>query len=312
VKISKYIVLGACFSFVCSSVYSKKELTETTKQVVAPKAKKDVVKKAKSTVHDNYHLVNKISRIIYTDGEPIIITMQDFSRKSLDGKSRTKEEVTIDHILFYEAIEKYHMPFPQERVERHINSLRERFGLDDVQIEDLFKKEGYAFEEGKKELAMSYAINDLIQHLIMGRLIVTEQEIEQYHKKNPAIEPAAFRIQKGFLKKDEWTKTDIDALTQDGQHEDRIEWQTAYWLAKDEIAESKLFIADMQPGEIRSIENEDGYEVIKLLKRKKEHTKTLDERRREISDHLRFPKYQKMLDELHKELLSKYEIVDMA
>ncbi len=256
-------------------------------------------------------LVNQIKIVIYSSHtDPIIITSLDLSRKSLDGRERTEQEVILDRIKCYgEGLGVYHMPYPEERVEKHLTSLREVHGISDVQIQELFAKEGYSLEEGKKELAISYVVGDLMQHLIIGKLIVTEQEIEEYYKKNPVIEPAAFRIEKGTLLKDEWTQKEIDALMYDGQYVERVQWGVTYWLELDEIADDRKFIVDMKPGEIRALESEEGYEAIRLVKRKKEHAKTLDERRREIADQLRFPKYQKMLDEYHAKLLSSYDIV---
>ena len=297
----------------------KKELVESASVSKKVDAVKDVVtpvveqKKTtkKEPVAPTLTPVNSIKIVIYSShADPIVITSLDLSRKSLDGRERTEQEVILDRIKCYgEGLGIYHMPYPEERVEKHLTSLREVHGISDKQIQELFAKEGYSFNEGKKELAISYVVGDLMQHLIIGKLIVTEQEIEEYYKKNPEIEPAAFRIEKGSLLKDEWTQKEIDALVNDGQYAERVQWGVTYWLALDEIADDRKFIVDMKPGEIRVVESEEGYDAIKLVKRKKEHTKTLDERRRDIADQLRFPKYQKMLDEYHAKLLSSYDIV---
>jgi len=304
------------FSFLCVGLLSAEQAVKTDVQPTqAPKsAKKTVAKKVEKktppkSVKKELELVNKIAIIIYTDAEPIIITLHDITRKSLDGRVRTEKEVLLDRLMYYEALEFYHLPIPEDMVDKHIASIKEAYGLSEDQIEELFQKEGYSFEEGKDELRMSYVIQQLIQQLIMSRLMVTEEEIQQYHKKNPSKEPAAFRIKKGFVKKGDLTQMQLDALIQDGQHQEDVQWGPAYWLEEDEIADAKRFITKMQPGQMKLLKTDDGHEVIQLIKRKKAHSKTLEERRRDISDALRLPKQIKLLKEFQDELLKKYEIV---
>ncbi|NBP02491.1 MAG: peptidyl-prolyl cis-trans isomerase [Proteobacteria bacterium] len=310
----KVVVLAVFF---CNILVGKSEKNSAKKVVVdtaidkkgavntAPEKKVDNVKQPELTT------VNKIAFIIYTDTDPIIITQLDIERKSLDGRARTSDEVLLERILYYEATVAYRIPVPDDLVDKHIASIKEAHGLSEGQIADLFKKEGYTFEEGKEQLRMSYAISHLEQQFIAGRLVVTEKEIQEFYDKHPIKEPAAVRIKKGMLKKDELTEQEFEQLIKSGLHQQRIEWGNPYWLQEHEIADSRKFIMDMQPGTIKVISSADGYEVITVLKRVQEHNKTLDACRKEIADQIRFPKYQKMLYEFHKSVLDKYEIVDM-
>lgn len=310
----KVVVLAVFF---CNVLVAKSEKNSAKKVVVdtaidkkpvlntAPEKKVDNVKQPELTT------VNKIAFIVYTDTDPIIITQLDLDRKSLDGRSRTSDEVLLERILYYEATVAYRIPVPDDLVDKHIASIKEAHGLSEAQIADLFKKEGYTFEEGKEQLRISYAIQNLEQQFIAGRLVVTEKEIQEFYDKHPIKEAAAVRIKKGILKKDELTEKEFDQLVNNGLHQQRIEWGNPYWLQEHEIAEAKKFIMDMQPGTIKVIPAGNDYEVITVLKQTQERNKTLDECRKEIADQIRFPKYQKMLYEFHKSVLDKYEIVDM-
>jgi parvulin-like peptidyl-prolyl isomerase len=275
--------------------------------ILAAKSEKNISKKSAEL-----KTVNKIAFVIYTDTEPIIITQLDLDRKSLDGRTRTSDEVLLERILYYEATVAYRIPVPDDLVDKHIASIKEAHGLSEGQIADLFKKEGYTFEEGKEQLRISYAIQHLEQQFIAGRLVVTEKEIQEFYDKHPIKEPAAVRIKKGILKKDELTEKEFDQLVNNGLHQQRIEWGNPYWLQEHEIADSKKFIMTMEPGTLKVIPSPDGYEVITVLKRTQERNKTLDECRKEIADQIRFPKYQKMLHEFHTSVLGKYEIVHMS
>lgn len=283
---------------VTAQTSEKKELNASKKQVVQQEKKQE--------------LVNKIVFIVYTDTKPIIITQLDIGRKSLDGRVRTKQEVLLERILFYEATEAYKMPAPDDMVDKHLASIKEAHGISEDEIAHLFAKEGYTLQEGKQQLLMSYAIQNLVQQMIASRLVVTEKEIQAFYKEHPIKEPATFRIKKGIVKKDDMTKQQIKELQEDGLHQESVEWTYPYTLDGDEIAESKQFIKTMQPGQIRVIEHPEEYEVIMLIKRKQERVKTLDESRREIAEMIKMPKYEKMVKEFEQSVLKKYEIVDMS
>jgi hypothetical protein len=303
--------------FFCNAFAIKAEKKSAKKIIVDTAVDKKVVvntvpeKKVVKVKQPELKTVNKIAFVIYTDTEPIIITQLDIERKSLDGRTRTSDEVLLERILYYEATVAYRIPVPNDLVDKHIASIKEAHGLSEAQIANLFKREGYTFQEGKEQLRMSYAIQYLEQQFIAGRLIVTEKEIQEFYDKHPIKESASVRIKKGIFKKDELTQEEFEQLINNGLHQQRIGWGNPYWLQKHEIAESKEFIMSMQPGTIKVIPVGDDYEVITVLQHKAERNKTLDECRKEIADQIRFPKYQKMLQEFHTSVLEKYEIVTL-
>lgn len=302
------------FGPLCAKQEVKKASTE-----VASLAKKSVkntiekkAEKPKKQKKAPLKTVNKIAIIVYTDDEPIVITMHDITRKTLDGRKQTKDEVLMDRLIFYEATHTFRMPIPEDRVEKHLLSIKEYHGISEDDIKVLFKREGYSFEEGKEQLRISYTIQTLLQSLIGSRLVVTEKEIKDYYDKHPIKVPATFRIKKAEFSADDMTPEEIKELEQKGEYQERLVWGTSYTLEKDEIADSKKFITKMKPGAIKVVKTDDGYEAIKLIKWQEARTLTLDESRHQIADILRGPKYEQMLDEFKQSLLDKYEIVDLT
>lgn len=254
--------------------------------------------------------INKIVLMIYTDEDPIIVTQHDLNCKSLDGRVRSEEEIIFERLAYWEALHVYKMAAPEESVDKHLASIREQHGVSDEEIKKLFKESGYTFEEGKEQLRISYTLQRLLQELITSRIVVTESEIKEYHEKHPIKEPASFRVQKGFISIGKMTKEELKVLIDDGEGQEEVEWSNPYWLNEDEIADHKKFILSMRPGEISKPEKcEGGFEVVKLIKRRKEHSLALEERYAEIANQLKLPKYEKMLADYREKLLKKYEVV---
>ena len=63
----------------------------------------------------------------------------------------------------------------------------------------MFKSTGYSYEEGVDELRRMLTIDSLLNFKIKSRLVVPEEEVREQYNNNPQIEPAAYRIKKGFL-----------------------------------------------------------------------------------------------------------------
>ena len=61
--------------------------------------------------------------VVYTDEEPIIITQHDIERKSLDGHSKTMQEVLFDRLKYYEATNYYKISGYQEDAQKHIAAI---------------------------------------------------------------------------------------------------------------------------------------------------------------------------------------------
>ena len=281
--------------------------TTTPEQKIASVDTKKAVPIAKKL--DEKATVNKIAIVVYTDDEPIMITQHSLNCKTLDGRMRTRHELLMEKLMCYEALNYYKMPITDEMVDKHLASLKEMHGIGDAQIKQLFKEAGYTYEEGREQLRASYAIQSLMGQLVDGRVVVAEEDVKAFYDKNPLKEQASFRIQTAFIKEGDLTSFQMQDLVEDGLYKDLVVWDSPYSLDIDEIAESKKYIISMKPGEIKSEKVKDGYQVVMLVKRKKERVKPFEECRSDIIAMLRVQSRKDRFASYEKELLGKYDIV---
>ncbi|MCF7900256.1 hypothetical protein K9K77_01985 [Candidatus Babeliales bacterium] len=278
-----------------SQVDSKKEVDEILIKSSAQKEEKA--------------LVNKIAIVVYTDDDPIMITQHSLNCKTLDGRTRTMHELLMEKLMCYEALTYYKIPITDEMVDKHLASLKEMHGIGDVQIKQLFKEAGYTYEEGREQLRASYAIQSLMGQLVDGRVVVEENEVKEYYKKNPIKEQASFRIKTAFVKNGDMTDLQIQDLVEDGLYKDLVVWDSPYWLDIDEIAESKKYITSMKVGQVKSEIVADGHHMVMLVNAKQERIKPFEECRSDIIGLLRGKNRQERFASYEKELLNKYDIV---
>lgn len=263
----------------------------------------------KKEIKEEEALVNKIAIVVYTDDEPIMITQHSLNCKTLDGRTRTMQELLMEKLMCYEALTYYKIPITDEMVDKHLASLKEMHGIGDAQIRQLFKEAGYTYEEGREQLRSSYAIQSLMGQLVDGRVVVEENEVKEYYKNNPLKEQAAYRIKTAFVKKGDMTDLQIQDLVEDGLYKDLVVWDNPYWLERDEIAESKKYITSMKLGQVQSEIVKDGYHMVMLINAKQERIKPFEECRSDIIALLRGKNRQERFASYEKELLNKYDIV---
>lgn len=295
------------WSFTKANIDTKHKVTvtkETSKKNNKENKKTTTVSSNKGTE------VNKIAIVVYTDSEPIIITFLDIDRKSLDGQKRSAKDVLLERLKFYEATEYYKISGYQEDAEKHLKAIKNEHNLNDSQLASIFKESGYTLEEGRKELEMTYAVRRLMQELVINRIVVSEKEIKDYYEKNPVHVCASYKVRKGKVKKSVLTQEQVEDLSKTGKHKEEIVWMSPYWIFEDELAEHKKFITTMKVNAIALSEAlDDEYEFVQVIKTKPGHLKTLKERHNEITQILRYPKYDHYMKEYNDQLLEKYEVV---
>jgi hypothetical protein len=282
----------------------------------APVSKGDGIKK---------ETVNEIAVLIYNNvpsqsgsdskefekAPDIVLTQLDLQRPSIDGRKRTSEDLVNDHLMNSEALYFYRMIVPEDAVDKYINSIKEQHHLSDDQLRAMFKEVGYTYEEGRQQLAMGQAIDSLLNFKIRSRLVVLEKDVREYYDSHPVYEEASYRIKKGFIPEDVFTEEELKKVTDKMMENPVIQWSTSYWLMEDEITEErKQMLKAMKQGSYSHVEPATGgYEIIRLMQVKPRALKSFEDRYREISSLLQEPQYYRLLDDLKKELLEKYEVV---
>ena len=273
--------------------------------------KKETVNQIAVLIYNNVPSQSGSDNKEFEKAPDIVLTQLDVERPSIDGRKRTVAELVMDHLMNSEAIYFYRMIVPEDAVDKYINSIKEQHHLSDDQLRGMFKEVGYTYEEGRQQLAMGQAIDSLLNFKIRSRLVVLEKDVRAYYDAHPEYEEASYRIKKGFIPDGLFTEEELKHVTDAMMKNPAIQWSTSYWLVEDEITdERKEMLRGMKQGAYSHVEPATGgYEIIRMRTIKPRALKTFEDRYREISSVLQEPQYYKLLDELKKELLDKYEVV---
>lgn len=256
--------------------------------------------------------VDKIVAIIYGKEDTMIITQSEVTRRGLDGSIRTLEDLVLERLMYLDA-KKFNMLPSEEDIDKHLLSVQKNYGLTLDQIKEMFKEAGYSYKEGREQFAMTTAVQSVVDYKIMSRLIVPEKDVKEYYEAHPEVEQAAYQLQvavmpyKSGVSREE-QRVEIDAMIEKKRASDPLlpdgfSWSRPFWIDHEDIAEDKIFIFSMAANDVSLPQaTPSGFEVIKLLDKKTERVRPLQDRYREIVNILRRPKYMSMLDEYKAEL----------
>lgn len=261
-----------------------------------------------SFVHAERELINGIACVIYGPvGEPKIVTLLEEARKTIDGRQVSKEEYLDTLLIYYRALEYYNISIPDSAVDQHLASLKEMHGISEADIKKMFQNAGYTFEEGKKQLYMSYVVQSLLGQIIDSRIIVTESEIKDFYLTHPEMVQASYKIRKGFIVEEMTDATILKGL-REGKYKQLVTWGPSYSLNEDEISDERKGILNLEVGQLLLFKEETGYEVLELVSIEPQHLKSLEESYKGIESELRIQKRAELLEKLRKDIESEYTI----
>lgn len=257
--------------------------------------------KKKQTLQDtkvpsNAFTINRILVSIYTEEGSAIITQLDIEKPTLQGEKRTLDEMIFEKLVFLDA--KAHKVVPdEEAVDRHLQTVQRENNLTLDQLKMIFKAAGYTYEEGREQFAVMSTVNSMIDYKIRSRLIVPEKDVVAYYDAHPEMQEPRYYVEIGFVPGDE-------------KNMDEVLWGDPFWINKSEIAEDKEFIMQLKKGETSEFqEAAGGFEVYRLKEFEDERPKPLQARYKEISDALRRPRFEQLMQEYKKELFDNASIV---
>ena len=256
-------------------------------------------------------LLDKIETVIYGPEETSIITRSDLDRPGLDGMPRTKESVTLEHLIFQDA-KKYNI-LDEKLVDRYIAAIQREHNLTLDDLKKMFRDSGYTYEEGREQLAMMNTINSLIDYKIRSRVIVPEKEVRAYYDDHPVYEGEQYKIQRIFVPLAGQSKEQVlKSINRDIKKGKKIvgaEYKTPYWDNKEDL---NPFITDLEVGEFTSpLDTNNGVEIFTLLEKKEKRLVPVEERYKEIADNLREPLYNQLFEDYKKSLFAESVIADL-
>lgn len=292
-----------------ASDVKKTEVKESKKDIEGTPAVPDQKKVSDfDAVPADAKLLDGIVATVFAQEGTKIITASELERRSLDGQERTLEDLIYEQLMILDA-QKFKMAPDDEQIDKHLASVQRDNNITLDQLKTIFTNAGYSYEEGRQQFGIISLINQLLDFKIRSRLIVPEKEVVAYYNANPENQDAGYLVQRALVPFDaeqrhEEQQAEIERYVHGRNGFVVIDWQEPFWIEKQEMADNKKFIMAMQPGDISDpVETTEGFELFKLQESRPERVKKLDERYREISDALRRPKYEQLLNEYKKQLM---------
>lgn len=257
------------------------------------------------------YTIDRIEAVIYGTEATDMITLSDVKRIGFDGKPKIKEDVIVERLMFQEAL-KNRIPVDEKVVDDYIEKVAKSFGGTQADVHKMFEEAGYTPEEGRKQFAINYGVNQLIDHKIKARLVVPEKDIVAYYEEYPMVKPASYIVERSVVqvlagREQEMTKK-VNEFVKTGKGL-LVGWTQLPEIIEIDLAEDKKFITTLKPGQIHAEKIDDGYELFKLKKRNEARVIPLDERRRDITDEIRKPKFDQLMQDYRKELLQSRAVI---
>jgi hypothetical protein len=274
------------------------------------------VEVTKSTVFgdvpaDAYN-VDRVVVKIYSGEDAVIILASDI-KPALDGMPRTVDDIIFERLAYLDA-KKYKMGADEEEIDKDIANIQKQHNITLDQLKQVLKTSGYTYEEGRSELASMRVIGQLLDFKIKGKLVVADKDIEAYFDEHPEMEEASYHVAKTFVPYSTTKLSadffdELEAMVKNKNKMANIEWQEPFWIDHSALAKDKMFITQMEAGEMAGpYDVGDGYEIYELVAKKEERLKPLKERYAQIANMLRKPKYDELLAEYKTNLLASATI----
>jgi parvulin-like peptidyl-prolyl isomerase len=238
-------------------------------------------------------VVDKI--VARVNGANILLSDLKISRIDLGGKRYDIEKAIQHELLFQRASERKLLPTALD-VQKHIIAWKREHNLvhmTDDEFEKRLKDEGLTLKQYKNQLARILAIRNLRSLEISERVIVTSAEVEAYFKANPEYSDDEYLLQTQIVPA---ARAESEGAAV--KEAKKMKWIELDWVKKSHLAKKMAFVSDMKVGEVsKPIKIEQGYQLLKLVRKIKGHLETLDERYVKIERHLQNKKMEKFEDE---------------
>ncbi|HEV2601389.1 MAG TPA: hypothetical protein VGT41_03760 [Candidatus Babeliales bacterium] len=255
-------------------------------------------------------LIDTISVTLYAENDTDIIMQSEIDRPGIDGSMRSQKNLVLEKRMGQEA-KKYKMIPDEEMVDKRLKEVQRINNLTHEGLKQALAATGYTYEEAREQFAQMTAISNLLDVKVRTLVVVTEQEIQNYFDKNPIQEPTEYYVQRAVVKVSaELSKEELydQLMTEKGVSD--LVWLEPFWIKKEELAEDKFFITELQVGEISAPQElSDGFELFRLQEKHDERVVPLQEREREIANDLRRARYDQLMEAYYTELLNTASIV---
>lgn len=107
-------------------------------------------------------------------------------------------ETLIDRRLQLQAAKKLDISVSNEEVKEAIEGIKKKYNLSDKDFNESLKAEGMSIDEYRKRLAEQITLSKVVNQQVRSKIIVSEEEINEYLSKNKG---SSYRIRQILIKK---------------------------------------------------------------------------------------------------------------
>ncbi len=245
-----------------------------------------------------------------------MITHSDvFEKLNLDGTAIPLERLVKMEIIHQEVIDTK-MPYDETAAEKYLATIQKNNNLSLDDLEELAGQCRRTFFELKQLLSLQYVYDFFLYHKFRAHLVPSDQDVKDYCDQNPDIQPGHCVIQVAFV---DYTQDNKQQVIQKIQEiitgsiaDESLEWSDPIKVNYVDMADDKLFIKDMNAGEIRAIEDKKSFELYRLVSKQDEHIVPVEDRKAFVVDILNRKMYEELLAKYEEHMLDNVAIINLT
>lgn len=262
-------------------------------------------------------VVNKI--VVRVNGSNILLSDLSLPRIAKEGKPFTLDEAISDELFFQHAATMKMLPTATE-VDRQFNSFKINNGLQDLsddEFEAQLKENGFTLESYKGQLGKLIAVENVKRAEISEKIIISAQEVEEYHKAHPKSTKEAFHLKVATISKEALNakkEATPEANLQDlFANDSSLDWEDHGFINTEDLHEDYRGAQHLAAGQIMDpIDKDDNFELVMLVARQEARLLTLAEQYDEVERKIQAKRRNKIIADLDKNLRLKATITHIS
>jgi len=262
-----------------------------------------------------FKLLDQGAVVIIGNAGTTMITTSDVDEKlHLDGSKIPLSQQIKMEVVRQEVVASK-MPIDENTSDKYLDNVRKVNNLTTQDLDDLALQCYRTLSEVKHLLNLQYVYDYFLYHKFRSHLVPTDQEVEEYHQKNPEIQPGYCVVEIAFVNFDNNNKKEvqdkINNIIAGVISDDILSWSDPISLPIHDIAADKLFITQMAVDEIVCQEDKDLFHLYRLVEKHDDYIIPLAQRKAFIVDILNRQQYEEMFRSYESHMLDNVGIINL-
>ena len=248
-------------------------------------------------------------------GNTMITHSDVFDKLNLDGTMIPLEHQIKMEIIRQEVIADK-MPLDETAADKYLANIQKVNNLSLDDLEELAGQCRRTFYELKQLLTLQYTYDFFLYHKFRAHLVPSDQDVIDYCNEHPDVEPGHCVIEVAFVEFTDNNKQEVaeklDGIIAGTISGDSISWSDPIKVNIADIADDKLFIKDMQAGQIHLIEDKKVFELYRLVSKQDEHVVPVADRKAFVVDILNRKMYEELLSKYEEHMMDNVAIINLS